>query len=94
MGLLNSLPDLHELAGLYEVLASSADSFDPPILRRCRALSERQRERLLRLARAPRPLLALTRDAIRRAMGRRLRQGAALLEIPSELEQFLLYQTV
>ncbi|XP_043240910.1 serine/threonine-protein phosphatase 6 regulatory ankyrin repeat subunit C-like [Amphibalanus amphitrite] len=94
MGLLNSLPDLHELAGLYEVLASSADSFDPPILRRSRALSERQREQLLLLARAPRPLLALTRDAIRRAMGRRLRHGAALLELPRELQQFLLYQTV
>ncbi|XP_037083077.1 ankyrin repeat and SOCS box protein 10-like [Pollicipes pollicipes] len=93
MGLLNSLPDLRHLPGLFEVLASSADAFDPPILRRSRSLSEEQRRRLLLQARTPRPLLHVTRDVIRRAMPGRLCQDAKQLVLPHELHEFLLFLT-
>jgi len=93
MGLLNSLPDLSQLPGLFELLASSADSYDPPILRRSRALSEQQRAELLLAARTPRPLLNTTRDVIRRLMGVRLRAQAGKLEVPRELHSFLRFET-
>lgn len=92
LGILNCLQSVAEDERLFSDLANTAEDFDPPMIRRCSALSSEQKEFLLQLSRNPYSLQHQTRLFLRRLLGKQLPLIVDHLGLPRILTHMLLFE--
>jgi len=91
-GILNCLENLSQDDELLRETLATAEDFDPPIIRRCAALSSSQKEYVLSLSRNPRSLKHQTRIFLRQQLGKELPKCVDKLDLPRILVQYLLFE--
>ncbi|CAL8079096.1 unnamed protein product [Orchesella dallaii] len=92
LGILNCLQSAAQDERLFTDLADTAEDFDPPMIRRCAALSAEQKEYLLHLSRNPNSLQHQTRLTLRKLLGKRLPLIVNELDLPKILVHMLLFE--
>lgn len=92
LGILNCLQNVAKDEQLFEELANTAEDFDPPMIRRCAALTAEQKESLLNLSRNPKTLQHQTRISLRRLLGKKLPLIVDHLGLPTILKHMLLFE--
>lgn len=92
LGILNCLQSVAQDERLFLDLANTAEDFDPPMIRRCAALSAEQKEYLLHLSRNPKTLQHQTRLFVRKMLGKQLPLIVDQLGLPRILMHMLLFE--
>jgi len=88
-GILNYLTNVSGDEELMMELIESAESFDPPMIRRCAALSPEQKQIALNMSRSPKSLKHQVRILLRALLGKTLPLAVTKLEIPHVLQKYL-----
>lgn len=89
-GLLNCLRNVPFYSRVFEALLEAAENFDIAMIKRNLHLTDGQRKRLLKKAKEPISLKALTRTYFRQLFDRELPEKVPCLFIPETLRSYLL----
>ena len=92
-GILNYLSNVSRDEELMSELLESAESFDPPMIRRCNALSAQQKEVALSLSRNPKSLKHQVRLFLRNLFGRKLPHVVDQLGLPRVLQSYIQFES-
>ncbi|OXA38081.1 Ankyrin-2 [Folsomia candida] len=92
LGILNCLANLAQHHDLFNEVLASAEDFDPPIIRRCPALSAEQKTHVLTLSKTPLSLKHQARLYLRDTLGKKLPYVMSELGLPKVLVKYVLFE--